>query len=222
MNTETGIPLAVVVTPASETTGAREETPPQLRAAIEEIQGFVYAPSTMTEAPVTLKTGDSALPGLDTGKWEYGRQKPNPISIIKARELLVTGYEEIPCELTGTKGHGYAWIADTPADWLARRGVSTTPSPPVQPDKEESRDPVLLYIYQEKMKEYRVYTHLIKEGTKQIVEWFGKDIFLALCKRSGALPVGVTPAELLVYLEKRLSKGRGPAKIPSGSSEGTR
>ena len=67
MNTETGIPLAVVVTPASETTGAREETPPQLRSAIQEIQGFVYAPD-MTEVPVTLKTGDSVLPALDAGE----------------------------------------------------------------------------------------------------------------------------------------------------------
>ena len=102
MNTETDHPSAVVA-PARATT-VRDKTPPQLRAAIEEIQGFVYAPSSMTEgalAPTlvgtTLQVGDSALPVLETRPWPYSStQEPNPISIIKAREMLVNGYGKIP------------------------------------------------------------------------------------------------------------------------------
>ena len=60
-----------------------------------------------TTTGATLQVGDSAFPVLDTKPWPYRNgQEPNPISIIKAKKILVIGYGEIACELTGSKGHG--------------------------------------------------------------------------------------------------------------------
>ena len=101
-------------------------------------------------------------------------KKPNPISIIKARGLLAKGYNAVPCELAGTAGHRFAWMVEKSEVWLAPKGVTTTVTPPDQPVRDLKLDAVSLYRYQAKMEDFRLYNHLVKEGTTKMTEWLAK------------------------------------------------
>lgn len=57
------------------------------------------------------------------------------------------------------------------------------------------------------MEDYRQYNHLVQEGTKKLIEWFGKSMFVDLFVK-GALPATTTPTELLTHLCTTYSQGR--------------
>ena len=43
--------------------------------------------------------------------------------------------------------------------------------------------------------------HLVQEGNKKLIAWFGKAMFLDKCDQDGQLDADVTPLELLDHLE---------------------
>ena len=46
-----------------------------------------------------------------------------------------------------------------------------------------------------------MHDHLVQAGIDKLVSWFGKDMFLDLCK-DGELDADTTPTELLEHLEE--------------------
>ena len=102
------------------------------------------------------------LPALRTADWPYEGQKPNPISISKARKLLAAAYAAVPCELKGAGVHGHAWIIETKEQWTTRSGASMI-AMPTKPEKETDYDVKKQLQYADNMETYRLYNHLMQE-----------------------------------------------------------
>ena len=213
-------PLAAVITPTGATAVPRDDTPPPIRDAITAIESFVFSPD---ESPDTKKTQSSnedlqalmmfspraaiELPTLCTETWTYCNQKPNPISINKAKKLLAAGYSNIPCELDGTGIHGYAWMIEPQEVWSKRSGVTATILVPSKPTKPTTYDIKEQLAYTDQMEAYRLYTHLVQEGRRKVLGWFGKAMFVDLYE-DDMLPPTITPTELIEHLARTYSQGR--------------
>ena len=150
--------------------------------------------------------GTSELPELRTEAWPHEGQKPNPISISKARKLLAAAYASVPCEIEAAGVHGHAWIIETQDQWVSRSGTTpiTVPTKPLKDTTYEIRKQM---EYADKMETYRMYNHLVQEGKTKLIAWFGKPMFVDLFK-DGLLPNTLTPKELLAHLETTYSQGR--------------
>lgn len=138
------------------------------------------------------------LPKLRIQTWTC-TGRPSPVSISKARQILATAYSKVPCELDGTGLHGYAWMVETEDEWKRRKGVEPIIETPTKPERVRSADMVERMEYNERMKDFREYNHMVLEGATQITEWFGESMFADLFL-NGALPATTTPRELLDHL----------------------
>lgn len=73
-------------------------------------EAVVTNPGSKTTVMMLSPTTSVDLPTLKTGTWPYNDEIPSPISIEKARRLLVAAYAKVPCSIAGTGIHRYAWI----------------------------------------------------------------------------------------------------------------
>ena len=196
---------ARVVTPGDAKTPAIDD-------AISDIERYEFDPYQEEDESLALMmmygNGMSAeLPTVRTEGWPYTGQKPNPISINKARLLLAAAYESIPCDIAGAGRHGFSWIAETDETWLKRDGATYAVIPPDMPEKEMDYSTKKQMQYQDKLRAFTLYNHLIQEGKAKIIEWFGKPMFVDL-QVNGLLPSTKTPNDLLEHLTKTYAQGR--------------
>lgn len=195
------------------------ETPPRLRDAIATIENYSFTPPTRAPEPGPSTEDESLallmmfnsraateLPQLHTDTWPYNGKKPNPISVSKARRLLATAYAAVPCEITGTGEHGYAWMIETETEWNRREGTERGIKPPTKPEKENDYDIKKRLAYADKMEEYKLYNHLVQAGRAKIVTWFGKALFVDL-HVNNMLPVTTTPTDLIAHLTATYCQG---------------
>ena len=61
--------------------------------------------------------------------------------------------------------------------------------------------------YYRKKDLHRVYMHMVQEGKRKLLEWFGKSMFVDLHVNK-ALPTSTTPREMLEHLKKTYAKPR--------------
>ena len=127
----------------------------------------------------------ATLPALQPEPWPYGGEKPNPITIGKARKLLADAYARINCTATEAGEHGYAWMVETKEKWTKRSGVKEM-TVPQKPSVTSDPDKYVQYLIDHDS--YRTYHHLLQEGKRYLVEWFGKAMFSDL-HVDGSLPV---------------------------------
>ena len=184
-------------------------TPPQLRAAIQAIQEFQFDPGDIARntevddsaALIMFPTRPSAeVPTLSTEAWSFNpKDKPNPISINTARKYLARALEAGPCELPGADIHGYAWMVEKDPIWATRKNTEVVIAP-TKPKKETDYSVPKQLAYMDKMQNYVLYHHLIKEAQEKLTTWFGKSMFDDLCIDGILLPT-TTPMTLLAHLE---------------------
>ena len=82
---------------------AAEVTVPQdtrTKHDLKDAELAAYMMYSQRSAPVEL-------PELQTEAWPHEGQRPNPISISKARQLLAAAYSAVPCEMPGAGVHGH-------------------------------------------------------------------------------------------------------------------
>ena len=219
---------ATVITPVTERSQARDtpptptisegrHTPPLLREALTDIEGYEFNPNLSEPeaaadkqrieeealatalvmfSPTTAASAE--LPKLRTEAWPYGGQKPDPISIGTAKRLLAAAYAEVNCEYEAAGDHGYAWIIEDATDWLERSGVGVITTP-TKPKEVTGFDMKAQFEYAIKSRRYATYKHLCQEGKAKITEWFGKEMFVDLFIKD-ILPPTVTPKELLKHV----------------------
>jgi len=220
--TQTDLPYErggpVPVTPDGHGRTARDTTPqaddtPAIDEAISSISNYNFNPGESDEEALALLMMFSPraapqLPTLTTKEWPYKKnQRPNPVSIGKAKRLLATAYSDINCELIEAGVHGYAWIIEDDNAWLKRDGVTSVITPPVKPKKETDYDVKKQLEYNDKLNEFTMYHHLAQQGKAKIVEWFGESMFVDLYV-NGMLPTTKTPKDLLQHISKTYAKGR--------------
>ena len=199
---------------------------PATDAAIASLQGFTFNPNQPTTPATGLLPGNvsptigspgiaqqqyvmfspptpRALEPLNTEEWPYPKDaSPNPIAINRAREILAAAMAEEDCELPGADIHGHAWVVENEPEWTARAGtgpVSIPTRPPVIGDASPA--------YYRKKDLHRVYMHVVLEGKKKLIEWFGKSMFVDMHVNK-ALPTSTTPRDMLEHLEKTYAKPR--------------
>lgn len=163
-------------------------------AVLEEQEPKPSANTIMMFAPPQQLT----FPALEPEEWKYAGRKPTPITIGEARRNLASAYAVCNCEAAEAGVHGYAWMVEKDEVWLARDGVSTVPIPT---KTAIDYDPAAYAASLAKNQEYKLYHHLVQEGKKKLLEWFGKSMFHDLWEK-GALPVTRTPRDLLEHLEQ--------------------
>ena len=200
-----------IITPTVDPTSEGTTTPEPIRDAITSIEEFVFEPPYTTDTPPATgyimfhSRAATELPQLRTEEWPYKDEKPNPISISKARKLLAAAYAAIPCEQEGTGVHGYAWMIETDTQWATRSGTSTITAP-TKPIKETDYDIKKQMKYADQMDMYKLYIHLVQEGRIKLIEWFGKPMFMDLYVDE-LLPASITPRELLTHLSDTYALG---------------
>ena len=211
-------PAVAVITPVNPEGSQQQSassTPTPIREAIETIGNYTWSPPqpeerTDGEYQALMMFGArtaTELPTLHTEAWAYNGQKPNPISINKAKRLLAAAYSAVPCELDGTGIHGYAWMIESDTVWSKRSGVDATITAPTKPKKPKGYIVAEQLKYADQMEAYRIYNHLVHEGRAKTIAWFGKEMFVDL-HVDGILPPTITPAELIEHLESTYSQGR--------------
>ena len=185
-------------------------TPPAIEEAIDHISAYKFDPhlgedteqdesiaaALMMFSPTT--NGAIELPKLRTEHWPHGGKRPNPITIGMAKKILGAAYAEVPCELEAAGDHGYAWIIEDEKEWLARNGV-TMISVPAKPKEVMEFNMKAQWEFAVKTKRYNIYKHLVLEGRRKIMEWFGQEMFYDLFVNE-ALPPHVTPKDLLGHI----------------------
>lgn len=173
-----------------------------LRTKVEETLAGIRELSEQTAAQFDsefMMFINHKLPELRvTEEWTYKGQRPNPISISKARLYLSSALADITCYLPGTGEHGYAWMIDTADEWRQRSGNEMIEAPDI-PKYNENFDMQTQMIYAIEMREYEKYKHLMQETKAKIIEWFTKPMFVDLWER-GRLPHWVTAKELLAHI----------------------
>jgi hypothetical protein len=200
----------------SDAPQARASTPPILQETIKDFEDYKFDVESDTEeredealalAMMMYESkATTELPSLRTEKWTYSNKKPNPVSIGVARRLLAAGYAQVPCELEGAGIHGYAWMVELDQIWIARKGTSTVTAP-TMPRRGTSYSVRERWEYNERLRDFTVYNHLMQEGKGKIIEWFGKAYFVDL-HVNGLLPPDVTPRKLLQHLSDTYAQPR--------------
>lgn len=145
-----------------------QQSPPKERGDNSEdivaAEDKEIAITTEEEAAVVLMMfspqATTDLPALRTETWPYEGQKPNPISIGKARKFLVAAYATIPSDIHKVGIHGHVWIIETDAQWAKQTDTSPVPVP-TKPLKDTTYDIGKQLEYADKMETYRLYHHLI-------------------------------------------------------------
>ena len=143
------------ITPEAHT--RTPEVHAKIDSAIKNIQDFVFEPPTDTDDQTEETYGeqevalimtrynnargqDSTSPCITTPKWPYGQEKPNPISINKAKRMLSDAYVEVYCDILEAGVHGYAWMIEDDKEWLPRPDVTSIIMPPPRPMKAKNSD----------------------------------------------------------------------------------
>ena len=208
---------AFIVTPSAEAPPTPASEPvtetPLTDQAINEIRQHQFDPNE-ADAPVpaapqvhTTTIMFSPRPPravetieLVTEDWPHGtNERPNPISINRARELLALAYATIDCEIPGADDHGHAWMIEEAAEWLARSGTGPVAVPTKPALVTDYADVPAQMKYEREQEVYRIYFHLTQEGKARLIEWFGKSMFADL-HHNCVLPIKTTPREMLEHL----------------------
>ena len=203
---------------------------PETNAAINALRNFEYNPASITSplggginqgVPSVAPTSPPAyqyvmvtppaprtLESLETEAWPYSSSaSPNPVSINRAREILAASLADVDCELPGADIHGHAWMVERDEDWDKRTGTGKVSAPTRPKLYEDSTDSNTQIAYYRKLDLHRVYMHLVVEGRKKLIEWFGKPMFVDMHVNK-ALPASTTPKAMLEHLAGTYAKPR--------------
>ena len=139
------------------------------------------------------------LPKVVPDPWPHKGENPNPVTIGKARKYLAAAYARIDCDKPEAGIHGFAWIVETKATWGKREGTKEVPIP-TKKARLKVGDPEQLILNTYEIEAYRLYHHLLIEGQKVLVDWFGAARFCDM-HQNGILPPTTTPNEMLEHLK---------------------
>ena len=114
----------------------------------------------------------TVLPELEMEAWPYHNEKtPNPLSITKARLILVGALKGILCADTE---YGYAWMVESERKWLARDGVMgnyVVPTVSVSSTEYTVKNVMAFNVQDQK---FQVYFHLSQKCKAKLLDWFDK------------------------------------------------
>ena len=171
----------------------------------DDLEAFLRQSAQDEEEPATMMLaggigGTMEFPTLKTKAWPCKNETPNPVIVNKATLFLAESLLVINCDMGEAGVHGHAWIIEDDETWEKQDGI-TKFKPPAKPCKHANTTVQERLDRADRLQECNLCVHLMNEAKSKIIEWFGQEMFVDLCK-NGLLPAETTAKDLMAHLKK--------------------